>query len=430
MRIATPGRLAILAIFLTFQIVYLGSEASFHFFFHKKVTRQLLLRFQYLIAPVSVGIFGIISIPLIFDLKKGTEGDVFLKPTSATSGCQLPQERAKVDADIGGYGIRIAVWAQEFVIFFIALMGTFHSKVAGATEIGAGLIITHFSLAIALLVQLIQVKNKLSVLTPASAILGAMILDSQNMALSILLINKQTLASRWQVGIVIFCQAMTMVLIPILVRGFLGKLSNTHLSSDAGGCKFIQVFWWGKLRNFPYDQNPSIKFKRVEPSVFWVYFTFRCIVYIQSSFHALMNTHIFHEAKKDRTKTLKGITHPSLGEDNSVSGRSWERKLRDWLKAHSQDMKYDQYPTTVSLMYIVYGLFMVAAMAAAEIAIDDEKGVFELEDGRALSTGQIVAIVVAAVTIARVLWLYIPLFMNIARGADSFRWPIRLRFRA
>ncbi|KAG7039883.1 hypothetical protein JMJ78_0011543 [Colletotrichum scovillei] len=417
MGIATPGRLAILAIFLTFQIVYLGIEASFHFFFHKKMTRQSLLLFH--------GGFDLITIPIIFDLEKGFGKDTFTKPTC----------RAEVDADVGGYGIRIAIWAQEFVIFFIALAGTFHSKVTGAKEIGAGLIITHFSLAIAVLVQLIQVKEKdqerRSILTSASAILGAMILDSQNMALSIILINKQTLASRWQVGIVIFCQAMSMVLIPILVRGFLGTLSDTHLTPD-DKCKSIQVFWWGKLRNFFYNEDPSIDSKRNEPSVFWLYYTFRCVVYIQSSFHGLMNTQIFHKAEKNPTGTLKGITHPSLGEDyNEVSGRSWRGRLRAWLGAHSQDMRYALYPTTVSLMYIVYGLFMVAAMAAAEISIGDEKGVFKLEGGRALSVGQIVAIVVAAITIARGLWLFFMLFIKggeIRNIKQGFRWPLHLHF--
>ncbi|KAG7042031.1 hypothetical protein JMJ77_0010138 [Colletotrichum scovillei] len=374
--------------------------------------------------PGSGG-FDLITIPIIFDLEKGFGKDTFTKPTC----------RAEVDADVGGYGIRIAIWAQEFVIFFIALAGTFHSKVTGAKEIGAGLIITHFSLAIAVLVQLIQVKEKdqerRSILTSASAILGAMILDSQNMALSIILINKQTLASRWQVGIVIFCQAMSMVLIPILVRGFLGTLSDTHLTPD-DKCKSIQVFWWGKLRNFFYNEDPSIDSKRNEPSVFWLYYTFRCVVYIQSSFHGLMNTQIFHKAEKNPTGTLKGITHPSLGEDyNEVSGRSWRGRLRAWLGAHSQDMRYALYPTTVSLMYIVYGLFMVAAMAAAEISIGDEKGVFKLEGGRALSVGQIVAIVVAAITIARGLWLFFMLFIKggeIRNIKQGFRWPLHLHF--
>lgn len=431
MAIATAGTLAILAIFLTFQVVYFGIESSFYIFCRKKMTQKWLVLFQYLIAPVSIGIFGLIFIPMIFKVKKGAGKDVF-------ANC-----RAEVDADIGGYGIRIAVWAQGLVIFFIALVGTFHSKITGAKEIGAGLIITHFSLAVALMVQLIQLEGKddqrHSILTSASAILGAMILDSQNSALSILLVTKETLASRWQVGIVIFCQAMSLVLIPILVKGFLHDL-KTPLAGDDGGCNSIQVFWWGRLRSFPYDQETRIWSWGSETSAFWIYYTFRCILYAQSSFHALMNTQIFHKAQKYDAFSLKGITHPSLGKGEvGASRKSWRSRLRAWLGAHSQDVEYIPYPTTVSLMYIVYGLFMVAAMAAAEITIggDSEHAIFKQEkeeDGQALSTGQIIAIVIAAVTIARGLWLFFMLFIkdgeitNITKGLDSFRWPLHLGF--
>ncbi|KAK1623080.1 hypothetical protein BDP81DRAFT_440157 [Colletotrichum phormii] len=430
MGIATSGTLAILAIFMTFQIVYFGIEFSFHLFSPKKMTQRWFVLFQYLIAPVSIGIFGLILIPNIFSIDKKSDGDVFAFNTTSNHTCQ-----ADIDADIGGYGIRIAIWAQGFVIFFIALAGTFHSKVTGAKEIGAGLIITHFSLAVALMVQLNQTKKQNhethSILTSASAILGAMILDSQNSALSILLITKETLASRWQVGIVIFCQAMSLVLIPILVKGFLRELPNP-LAND--GCNHIQVFWWGRLRSFPYDDDVKCD----EPIAFWIYYTFRCILYIQSSFHALMNTQIFHEAKKDPACILKGITHPSLGKDaDRAWNRSWRGRLRAWLGAHSQDVKFGPYPTTVSLMYIVYGLLMVTAMAAAEMTISGKNAIFEeeeKEDDQVLSTGQIIAIVVAAVTIARGLWLFFTLFIKdgnikkITQGLDSFRWPLHFGF--
>ncbi|OHF00485.1 hypothetical protein CORC01_04235 [Colletotrichum orchidophilum] len=428
MLIDKSARQAILAMLLTFQIVYFGVESFFYIFFRKKMTRKWLVLFQYLTAPAFISIFSLIVIPIIFQIDKNTTGgDVFAKKDDGST-C-----RAEVDADIGGYGIRFAIWAQEFVIFFIALAGTFHSKVTGAKEIGAGLIITHLSLAVALIVQLAQHKENCGILTSASAILGAMILDSQNSALSILLITKEALASRWQVGIVVFCQAISMVLIPILVESFLDGPRRTGLclGADKGDCDSLRIFWWDRLRksekNLPTVESNS--------NVFWLYYTFRCVLYIQSSFHALMNTQIFHEAKKNSSCTLKGITHPSLGQDeNDASRQSWHGRLRGWLGAHSQDVKYGPYPTTVSLMYIVYGIFMVAAMAAAEIALMGKNAIFRIEDDQALSTGQVVAIVVAAATISRGLWLFFMLFIkdgkikNIAQGMSSFQWPLHLRF--
>ncbi|KAK1543614.1 hypothetical protein CPAR01_04247 [Colletotrichum paranaense] len=434
MRIATPGTVAILAIFLTFQTVYFVTESFLHLFFPKKMTQKWLVLFQYLIAPVFIGTLGLILIPNIFQIHKDIHGDVFANETANTS-CNS-KALAEIDADIGGYGIRIAIWAQEFVVFFIALAGTFHSKVTGAKEIGAGLIITHFSLAVALIVQLVQFKGDegdakgRKILTSASAILGAMILDSQNSALSILLITKQTLAARWQVVIVIFCQTVSMVLIPILVEKYTHHQSDEELALDANKCELLQVFWWGRLRNFPYETGETTY--RYEATAFWLYYSFRLVVYIQSSFHALINTQIFHEAEKSNDP-LEGITHPSLGR-RDAQGRNWSGKIRRWLRGHSEDMRFDPYPTTISLMYIVYGVLMVASMAAAEITIGGPNKIFEQKDGQTVSTGQVIAIVVAAVTIARGLWLFFMLFIkdgeikSIKEGLGSFRWPLHLEF--
>ncbi|KAK1478721.1 hypothetical protein CTAM01_14956 [Colletotrichum tamarilloi] len=436
MRIATPGTVAILAIFLAFQTVYFVTESFLHLFFPKKMTQKWLVLFQYLIAPVFIGTLGLILIPNIFQIHKDINGDVFANNTANTS-CNS-NALAEIDADIGGYGIRIAIWAQEFVVFFIALAGTFHSKVTGAKEIGAGLIITHFSLAVALIVQLVQFKGDegdakgRKILTSASAILGAMILDSQNSALSILLITKQTLAARWQVVIVIFCQTVSMVLIPILVEKYTHHQSDEELGLDANKCELLQVFWWGRLRNFPYEKSETMY--RYDATAFWLYYSFRLVVYIQSSFHALINTQIFHEAEKS-DDPLEGITHPSLGR-RDAQGRHWSGKIRRWLGAHSEDMKFDPYPTTISLMYIVYGVLMVASMAAAEITIGGPNKIFEQKDGQTVSTGQVIAIVVAAVTIARGLWLFFMLFIkdgeikSVKEGLGSFRWPLHLEFDA
>ncbi|KXH30657.1 hypothetical protein CSIM01_13729 [Colletotrichum simmondsii] len=400
------------------------------------MTQKWIVLFQYLIAPLFIGTLGLILIPNIFHIDKDTNGDVFANKTDGTS-CNSTA-LAEIDADIGGYGIRIAIWAQEFVIFFIALAGTFHSKVTGAKEIGAGLIITHFSLAVALIVQLVQFKGDEGdekgrrILTSASAILGAMILDSQNSALSILLITKQTLAARWQVVIVIFCQTVSIVLIPVLVEKYTHHDSDKYLALDAHGCNLLQVFWWGRLRNFPYKKDETMIYRH-EATAFWLYYSFRLVVYIQSSFHALKNTQIFHKAEKSDDLPLEGITHPSLGKRDG-HGQRWSGKIRRWLGAHSDDMRFKPYPTTISLMYIVYGVLMVASMAAAEITIGGPNKIFEQKDGQTVSTGQVTAVVVAAVTIARGLWLFFMLFIkdgkikSIKEGLGSFEWPLHLRF--
>jgi hypothetical protein len=59
-------------------------------------------------------------------------------------------------------------------------------------EVGGGLIITHISLAVALLIQM--GRNTLS---SVDAAIGFMILDAQNLALQVPFSMKETLAARW-----------------------------------------------------------------------------------------------------------------------------------------------------------------------------------------------------------------------------------------
>ncbi|KAI2621385.1 hypothetical protein GGS26DRAFT_568954 [Hypomontagnella submonticulosa] len=89
-------------------------------------------------------------------------------------------------------GVRVSIWVQEAVLLTIALLGTFHPFSTGAKEAEAGLAITHVPFIIAVLVQMGQ-----QTLISVNAVLGAMILVAQNNALSIQLVAKETLASRW-----------------------------------------------------------------------------------------------------------------------------------------------------------------------------------------------------------------------------------------
>ena len=91
-----------------------------------------------------------------------------------------------VDGDIGGEGIRIAMWAQIATLITITMLGIFQCNALGAKEIGQGLAITHISLEISMMVQM---KNKS--LTSADAIVGTMLLDAQGSALSLQLVSKQ-----------------------------------------------------------------------------------------------------------------------------------------------------------------------------------------------------------------------------------------------
>ncbi|WYZ45883.1 hypothetical protein EsH8_IX_000108 [Colletotrichum jinshuiense] len=420
MSVQAGGRLAVLAVFLAYQSLYFALE--FSLFVPKALSskpadpRRVL--FQYL-QPVLLGFLGAIIVPIIFQFD---QNDIIAQ-NSQNSSC-----RAFLDPDIGGDGMRVAIWVQGFVLLLIAFIGTFHDAMTGAKEVGAGLAITHFSFALALLAQLLQAdpeRRPRRRLTPASAIIGAMVLDSQNSALSIQLITKETLASRWQVGVIVVCQTLGIVIEPILVQSFRsGSGPNGLLAPDKKDCNCLSVFWWGWITNCP--NRPSYV-PHSEMHIFWAYYALRCVFFVHSSLHALLSTQRFHRAEKHGTR-LKKITYPQFRQDNPNSYSPWGEKLRLWLTGRSY-RTYVAQPTTVSLMYIVYGMFMITSMAAVEITMEKGKAIFQLEENHAFTFGQLVAVIVALLTVGRALWLFLIMFLkdgtlkNLRKS--SFKWPLQ-----
>jgi len=134
----------------------------------------------------------------------------------------------RLDADISGVGVRVSVWAQIGMLILISIVGFFHKEDTGTKDVGSGLILTHFSLAITLIVQLCK-----RTLTSVDAAIGATILDAQNMALHVPLTAKQTLAARWQVILLVLAQIFGLAFRPVLVvklnRGDFASAECLHL---------------------------------------------------------------------------------------------------------------------------------------------------------------------------------------------------------
>ncbi|KAI0137597.1 hypothetical protein F4776DRAFT_101396 [Hypoxylon sp. NC0597] len=195
-------------------------------------------------------------------------------------GADEPGQCENADADIVGDGVRAAAWTQVAILFFITLTGIFHFYKTAVKEIGGGLIITHVSLAIALLVPLARKE-----LSPIDAILGALILDAQGNSLSIQLVTKETLAARWQVAIALIAQLLGLVIEGVLVGTFVTNLLPTR------SCNCFSVFWWTWFSNCP-----SVSPNEVEP--FWIYFGYRFINILHGSYFAITRTGTFDDAEK------------------------------------------------------------------------------------------------------------------------------------
>ncbi|KAF4475523.1 hypothetical protein CGGC5_v016435 [Colletotrichum fructicola Nara gc5] len=370
------SRLAIAVIILSFQALLGASQYLLSIQYHRNQRFLLGPAFlQSLGFPIFVAVLGIILIAVMFN----GEDPKKCEPKE----CMAKANKACIDDDIGGLGIRLAAWAQLGVLLFLALIGTFHTKTTGIKEVAASLTITHLSLVIALLVNL---KG----LEATDAILGSMILDSQNSALSIPLVTKTTLAARWQVWTIVPCQAFGLAVIGFLVHRFHQNQFHVCCQSDC-----VSVVWWGRLRTKEDGTSGW------EQAAFWVYYACRVLSVAQSAYQALVDTYAFHNAENNDDPVASKTFHPL---SNSYSRLT--RFFRKLLRIHGHTWKFVDYPTTLSLTFLVSGVFAVASMAAAEAAL--KKGSLGTQSNE-FKTGQIIAMVVAVTGIIVGVWRFVRL---------------------
>ncbi|KAK4098030.1 hypothetical protein N658DRAFT_526641 [Parathielavia hyrcaniae] len=467
------------------------ADTRWSWYSHTPIQRRWTTLARQFIALILLCLFGAISVPIVF-FKTRAEGAAEITGGEATRtqpGPLLPtcDTIGLVDADISGDGIRIAIWTQICFLLAIAVLGTFHCKATGAKELGAGLAVTHFSLAVALVVQYGR-----GTLSPADAVIGAMILDAQNSALLIQLTTKETLAARWQVGIIAACEVAGLVAVPFLVQGFRrGVLGAAR--ADCEQC--LSVFWWAFLRNCPSADAAGVDSDR-DMLVFWLYYACRCLCAVQSIFLAAVNIQHFHLAEKD-DQPLNGITFPHMAaqwqgprhggrgdmETAVPSISPSEQPLRrgrgprgmetavpsispsEWALATPEDhwhdndeldpgipqaepaegarrraynrdladdgptaskLRYSAYPSTVTLTYSICGVFALTSMASAEMTMRDSR---LRPSSEIFSVGQVTGIVVAGATSVRAAWLFLRMFFGRGRnGRLEFLWPFSSDF--
>ncbi|KAK4225164.1 hypothetical protein QBC38DRAFT_483625 [Podospora fimiseda] len=347
---------------------------------------------QHLLAPTFV---GLVAVPL-FAITFSGQGD---QHPGINNECTTD-----LDADIAGDGVRASVWVQGGVLLFIALTGTFHPFTTGIKEVGGGLVITHISLAIALAVQMGR-----QTLSSVDAVIGCLILDAQNSALSIQLAGKETLAARWQAIIVMLAQASGLVVFAVIMSQF---TSGSFVTDE---CQCFSVFWWGWLSNCSL-------FPSAEHTVFWLYFALRCLFFAQCSFHTMWNTRTFDEAEK--IARGKKLTNKESGGNEKENGCLCGITYPDPIYPPGNEIliKYCDYPATATLMYVLHGVTAVTSMAVSESIIRD----YSLRaNSQVYSVGQVIALVVAGSTVLRALWLFLRMFRD---GSKTWkRWKEQRR---
>ncbi len=188
-----------------------------------KSTRQFLILpdIRQAAVPLLSAVVGVLIVSMTFHGARGTY-------TFSEKDCDT-----NLDADISGDDVRMSIWAQIGMLIVISTMGIFHAYDTGLKEVASGLVLTHVSLVIAIVVQM-----RRGTLSSVDAAIGAAILDAQNVALQIPLTAKETLAARWQLILLLPIQTLGLVVLPFIVVG----LDRHHFASE--DCRCFYVFWW------------------------------------------------------------------------------------------------------------------------------------------------------------------------------------------
>jgi len=313
---------------------------------------------QSLVAPLLSVAVGVVLISIAFSntgkTYRGTDAE-----------CNI-----NLDADISGDGVRASIWAQIGVLIFISAIGMFHPYDTGIKEVAGGLVLTHTSLVIALIVQMHR-----GALTSVDAAVGAAILDAQNVALQIPFSHKETLAARWQVILIIPTQILGLTVLPSLVTG----LARGDFASE--GCECLFIFWWSWIS----DCGDSSRDDN-ELSCFYVYYSLRWVMALRLSCEVLYKAGRYHRAEKSARLEIP---------------------LTDEEAAKMSAEQYNDVPGTISLSYLICGLYSLTSMTVAEMTTRN----FELPTSSSVSSvGQIIAIVIAGSTVLRALWEFVGMF--------------------
>ncbi|KAK5655751.1 hypothetical protein OQA88_5288 [Cercophora sp. LCS_1] len=297
----------------------------------------------------------------------------FNKLEIAQEGLNTETCTAAIDGDIAGDGVRAALWVQQGILWLSVFTGAFlkpsQPRPTAVKELAAGLVVTHLSLAIAVVVQIGQ-----GTLTPLDAAIVVMMLDAQNAALAVSFSSRETLAARWEVVSVSVAQFFGLVVIGIVLARFEeGRLATPD-------CSCFSYFWWAWQSTCPSGQT---FLPRAERAVLWIYYAFRWFNSAQNWHFGVRYMWVFNLMEQD--KKLWDGEPPTSNSPEGTPG----------------------VPPSIGFSFLQNMVFGLVSSVAAELTIT---GYTSGEEPKPFTVGQITAMVIAVTTTLRATWLFIRRF--------------------
>jgi hypothetical protein len=285
----------------------------------------------------------------------------------------------RVDGDIAGIGVRTAIWIQICMLIFVVWIHQHVTKTSDTAvkELAIGLLVTQLSPGISLMVLLRQ--GRLSALNAA---IGAMVVDAQNVALSVSFGSRDVLAARSVVIIISMAQFAGMIWIGLLMSRY--RVGQYQVED----CRCFSFFWWGW-----HDTCSGVP--RVEASIFWIYYDFRWLNSVHNWLFGLRYMWDFDMWQRKHAKADLGAESDTLFSQLTASDDSPLEPF--WVHV----------PDTVGLSLFRHSVFALASITAAHLVLvahDAGRGPEEF------TVGQVTGMVVAGITFLRPVWLFFMAF--------------------
>ncbi|KAI5269497.1 hypothetical protein E4T47_06987 [Aureobasidium subglaciale] len=184
--------------------------------------------------------------------------------------------RNRMDADIGGIGVRVSFYIALAMTIVSSFGGHFHQERTAVKDVGTAQLASMLSIMVALL-------RSYTILNFWQIMATTMSLDITSASIQMALSQKETLASRWWVVLNAISQLLSQIVLGIV----LGRTFPVSLDQQDICQPCVRAIWWGT-----FDSCNKV------PWSFWIYLALRTLLTLRSCAISLHHMHFYDLAER------------------------------------------------------------------------------------------------------------------------------------